>query len=83
MKAKLEQGAAKDVSGRESDNATAFKVEVLLDLLATARADARKAENLYEKERVKGDLWRVEVSRLYKVCEEKGVDAGEPGGEQT
>ncbi|GMI14588.1 hypothetical protein TrLO_g4425 [Triparma laevis f. longispina] len=57
-------------------NTSLFKSELLLDMLAVSQADNKKSEAKYEKERVKGDEWRKEVERLYKLCEKKGVDTG-------
>ncbi|GMH78015.1 hypothetical protein TrST_g10610 [Triparma strigata] len=69
----LEKGQS---STSSLQNTSAFKSELLIDMLAVSQADNKKSEAKYEKERIKGDEWRKEVERLYKLCEEKGVDTG-------
>jgi len=78
LRAKLSLRTEADSASSCVSNSRAFKIELLLDLLASSRADGRKAENMYEKERIKAERWRGEVERLYGLCEEGGIDTGEP-----
>ena len=55
-------------------NALSFKLEVLLDLLAAASADEKKASESAEKDRRRADEYRRELERVYTLAAEKGVD---------
>lgn len=55
-------------------NAMSFKMEVLLDLLAGARADEKRSLAKYEREKAAKDEYRRELERVYTIAQEKGVD---------